>query len=136
MNNTNLKSVLLVDDDPTTNILNKHFLKKLIPSLEVNTVVNGYRALDYIEAHINEIESGAFLLILDIEMPIMDGWQFLQAFDILFRQEEKEKVIIAVLTANGSEEVVYKALSHARVKECLHKPLSDINFRKVIENLF
>jgi len=69
-------------------------------------------------------------------MPIMDGWQFLQAFDILFREEEKEKIIIAVLTANGTEEVVYRALSHPQVKECLHKPLSDINFRKVIENLF
>jgi CheY-like chemotaxis protein len=136
MNSTKLKWVLLVDDDGTTNMLNKLFLKKLIPDLEIDSVTDGHRALDFIEANINDIEMGSFLLILDIEMPIMDGWQFLHAFDILFRKEEKEKIVIAVLTANGSEEVTYKALANTRVKECLHKPLSDINFRSIIQTYF
>jgi CheY-like chemotaxis protein len=136
MNSTRLKWVLLVDDDGTTNMLNKLFLKKLIPDLEIDTVTDGHRALDFIEANINDIDKGSFLLILDIEMPVMDGWQFLHAFDILFRTEEKEKIVIAVLTANGSEEVTYKALTNPRVKECLHKPLSDINFRSIIQSYF
>ncbi|MCM4166400.1 Autoinducer 1 sensor kinase/phosphatase LuxN [Arenibacter antarcticus] len=136
MNYTKLKSVLLVDDDGITNMLNQLFLKKLIPNLDINTVIDGHRALDFIEAQINEIESGSFLLILDVEMPMMNGWQFLQAFDILFRQEEKEKIIIAILTANGTEELTYKALSYPQVKGCLHKPSSDINFRKVIKTFF
>ena len=100
MNSTRLKWVLLVDDDGTTNMLNKLFLKKLIPDLEIDTVTDGHRALDFIEANINDIDQGSFLLILDIEMPIMNGWQFLEAFDILFRKEEKEKIVIAVLRIN------------------------------------
>ena len=136
MNSTRLKWVLLVDDDGTTNMLNKLFLKKLIPDLEIDTVTDGHRALDFIEKNINNIDQGSFLLILDIEMPVMDGWQFLDAFNILFRKEEKEKIVIAVLTANGSEELNYKALSNPRVKECLQKPLSDINFRSIIKSYF
>ncbi|RTE52090.1 response regulator [Arenibacter aquaticus] len=136
MNSIKLERVLLVDDDGTTNMLNRLFLKKLIPDLEIDTVMDGHRALDFIEANIDDIEKGSFLVILDIEMPIMNGWQFLEAFNILFRQEEKEKIIIAVLTANACEEVTYKALSNPRVKECLHKPLSDINFRKIIQTYF
>ncbi|HUH47920.1 MAG TPA: response regulator [Arenibacter sp.] len=136
MNPTKLKWVLLVDDDETSNMLNKLFLKRLIPDLTLDTVIDGYRAIDFIEANINEIVGGSFLMILDIEMPKMNGWQFLQAFNILFTQEEKEKIIIAVLTANGSEEVTYRALSHPQVRECLDKPLSDINFRKIIQTYF
>lgn len=136
MNSTRLKRVLLVDDDGTTNMLNKLFLKKLIPDLDIDAVTDGHRALDFIEANINEIDQGSFLLILDIEMPIMNGWQFLEAFDILFRKEEKEKIVITVLTANNSEEVTYRALSYPQVKECLHKPLSDINFRSIIQTYF
>ncbi|SMG26429.1 response regulator [Arenibacter troitsensis] len=136
MNSTRLKWVLLVDDDGTTNMLNKLFLKKLIPDLDIDTVTDGHRALDFIEANINDIEQGSFLLILDIEMPIMNGWQFLEAFDILFRKEEKEKIVIAVLTANSCEEVTYRALANPRVKECLQKPLSDINFRSIIQTYF
>lgn len=136
MNDTRLKWVLLVDDDDTSNMLNKLFLKKLIPDLVIDTIIDGYRALDFIEANIKEIRGKSFLLILDIEMPKMDGWQFLQAFDILFTKEEKDKIIIIVLTANSSEEVTYRALSHPQVRECLHKPLSDINFRKIIRTYF
>src|SRR5690554_6788644 len=131
MNYTKLKWVLLVDDDGTSNMLNKLFLKNLIPDLAIDTVTYGYRAIDFIEANIKEIEEGSFLLILDIEMPKMDGWQFLQAFDILFAQEERNNIIIVVLTASGSEEITYRALAHSQVKECLDKPLSDINFRKI-----
>jgi|SRR5690606_5600660 len=136
MNNTGLKWVLLVDDDGTSNMLNKLFIKRLIPDLVIDTVIDGYRALDFIEANIKEIIGKSFLLILDIEMPKMDGWQFLQAFNILFTTEEKEKITIVVLTANGSEEVTYRALSHPQVKECLYKPLSDINFRNIIQTYF
>ncbi|MCM4152329.1 response regulator [Arenibacter sp. N53] len=136
MNSTRLKWVLLVDDDGTTNMLNKLFLKKLIPDLEIDSVTDGHRALDYIEKNISDIDQGSFLLILDIEMPVMNGWQFLEAFNILFREEEKEKIVIAVLTANGCEEVTYRALSNPQVKECLHKPLSDINFRSIIQSYF
>lgn len=136
MNNTKLKRVLLVDDDDTSNMLSKLFLKKIIPDLDIDTVIDGYRAIDFIEANIKEIEGGGFLVILDIEMPKMNGWQFLQAFEILFTKEEKNKVIIAVLTANHSEEITYKALSHPQVKECLGKPLSDIGFREIIRTYF
>lgn len=136
MNYSRLKWVLLVDDDETSNMLNRLFLKKLIPDLAIDAVIDGYRAIDFIEANIKEIEAESFLLILDIEMPKMNGWQFLQAFNILFTQEEKEKIIIAVLTANSSEEVTYRALSNPQVKECLSKPLSDINFKSIIETYF
>lgn len=136
MNDTKLKWVLLVDDDDTSNMLNKLFIKKLVPDLVIDTVIDGFRALDFIEANIKEIKGKSFLLILDIEMPNMDGWQFLQAFDILFTKEEKEKIIIAVLTADGSEEVTYRALSHPQVRDCLYKPLSDSSFKKIIKTYF
>ena len=88
MNNTGLKGVLLVDDDGSSNMINKLFIEGLSPDLVIDTVIDGYRALDVIEGNINEIIGKAFLLMLDIEMPKMDGWQFLQAINILFTTDE------------------------------------------------
>ena len=122
--------VMLVDDSPVIRGLLTRWLEA-DPAIElVGSAANGQAALNSLDRIDPEI------IVLDIEMPVMDGWQFLEAFNILFRQEEKEKIVIAVLTANGCEEVTYKALSNPQVKECLHKPLSDINFRSIIQSYF
>lgn len=133
---TNLKWVLLVDDDGTTNMLNTLFLKRVVPDVKIDTAVNGHRALDFLDSHMDEIEPGTFLLVLDIEMPLMNGWEFLEAYNILFKREEREKIALTVLTARPSEEVKYRALSNANVRDCLYKPLSDINFKKIIKTFF
>ncbi|WP_339704826.1 response regulator [uncultured Kriegella sp.] len=136
MVNSNLKWVLLVDDDGTTNMLNTLFLKRVLPDVKIDTAINGHRALDFLDSHIDEIEPGTFLLVLDIEMPLMDGWEFLEAYNILFKKEEREKIALTVLTARPSEEVKYRALSNNNVCDCLYKPLSDINFKKIVKNFF
>lgn len=136
MQHTNLKWVLLVDDDETTNMLNRLFIKKVDPNLKIDAVTNGYRALDFLDANIDRIQSGTFLLVLDIEMPTMNGWEFLEAYEILFKKADRNKISVSLLTANPSEELRQRALRNVNIKEYLHKPLSDINFRKIIKTYF
>ncbi|WP_343486250.1 response regulator [Allomuricauda sp. d1] len=131
-----LNSVLMVDDDETTIFLNKIFLQNLTPELEVNTADNGEEALDFLRAHLDDPGFGNCLLVLDIEMPIMDGWQFLEAYEKEFSDAQKEKVLLAVLSIHSTDEVKKRALKYASVKECLLKPLSDDQFRKVINRHF
>lgn len=136
MQHTSLKWVLLVDDDETTNMLNRLFIKKVVPDIRIDAVTNGHRALDFLDAHIDRIEPGTFLLVLDIEMPLMNGWAFLEAYEILFKKVDRSKISISVLTANPSEELRNRALSNTNIQDCLHKPLSDINFRKIVKAYF
>lgn len=136
MTTTLLNSVLMVDDDETTIFLNKIFLENLTPDLEVNTAENGEEALDFLRAHLDDPGFGNCLLVLDIEMPIMNGWEFLEVYEKEFTAEQKEKIVLAVLSVHSSDEVKKKAKNYNSVKECLSKPLSDEQFRKVIDKYF
>jgi CheY-like chemotaxis protein len=68
--------VLCVDDDPDDQILVKETIKELNPSLEVASALNGVEALQYLDGAKERGELPS-LVILDINMPLMDGKQTL-----------------------------------------------------------
>ncbi len=78
-----LNTILLIDDDFTTNYLHK----KIISKSEIDSVIevanNGKEGIDKLLALNETIKDSTTLVLifLDLNMPIMDGWQFLETFD-------------------------------------------------------
>ncbi len=136
MENTQLKSILIVDDDETTILLNKVFLENIAPGIEINTAENGEEALDFLRVHLDDPGFDNCLLVLDIEMPIMNGWQFLEVYEKEFSSKQKRKILLAVLSVHSSEETKKRAYEYSSVKECLLKPLSDNQFKMIIDKYF
>ncbi|MEM9000824.1 MAG: response regulator [Bacteroidota bacterium] len=136
MRHLEIQSVLMVDDDETTIFLNKIFLDNLAPELEVNTAENGAEALDFLRAHLDDPMFGKCLVILDIEMPVMNGWDFLEVFEREFTATQKDKVFLTLLTIHSDDQVRQKASKFASVKEYLAKPLSDEQFEKLMNRHF
>lgn len=130
-----LKSVLLVDDDETTNFLNRFFVKQLDNNLAVHTVNNGKEAIEFLET-VSQDENMPCLLILDTNMPIMNGWEFLDCFGRKFDEGFKKKVVVVMLTALDTEETTAMALSNPNVTDTAQKPLSDLKFRVLINKYF
>lgn len=130
-----LKSVLLVDDDDTTNFLNRFFVKQLDSGLTVNTANNGKEAIDFLETTSDE-DFMPCLLILDTNMPAMNGWEFLDAFDKKFDEGFKEKIVVVMLTALDTEETTALALANPNVRDTAQKPLSDLKFKALIKKYF
>ncbi|MEM7486429.1 MAG: response regulator [Bacteroidota bacterium] len=130
-----LKSVLLVDDDETTNFLNKFFIRQLDNDLTVNTVTNGQEAIEFLETVPYEKHMPC-LLILDTNMPIMNGWEFLDVYEKKFDEKFKKNVVIVMLTALDTEEVAKMALSNPNVRDTAQKPLSDLKFRVLFNKYF
>jgi CheY-like chemotaxis protein len=129
-----LQSILLVDDDETTNFLNKFFVKQLDPELEVEIATNGREALDYLKGLGDDHPGG--MIVLDTNMPIVNGWEFLDTFQASFREETHSKWTIIMLTALNSEEATARAMSHPLVNDTAQKPLSDLKFRALINKHF
>ncbi|WP_350288518.1 response regulator [uncultured Croceitalea sp.] len=124
-------TILLVDDDDTTNLLNKFFAESIDSSIDVVTATNGKEALSFLED--NDIEAiGPCLIILDVLMPIMDGWEFLEEFKNRFDAKYKEQVTISILTGLDSERISKKAKNHPLVHNTIQKPLSDGMFKELI----
>lgn len=127
--------MLLVDDDETTNFLNKFFLKQLDSGLRIETLGNGREAIDFIEANCKNGLLPA-LVILDTNMPVMNGWDFLDTLENEFDKAIKDELTVVMLTALETEEAVGKALAHPCVADTAQKPLSDLKFRVIMNKHF
>lgn len=130
-----LKSVLLVDDDDTTNFLNKFFIKQVDPTVEVNVVLNGKEAIEFLALN-GKDDLLPCMLILDTNMPEMDGWDFLKRYSEKFDANFKKNVTIVMLTSLDVENAVKRAMADPNVSDTAQKPLSDLKFRALINKHF
>ncbi len=75
-----LNSIGVIDDDPITVFGIKKMLNALNVSEDIRTYANGKLAIDDIKQMIEDKQPVPEVIFLDINMPIMDGWQFLEEF--------------------------------------------------------
>lgn len=127
--------VLLVDDDRPTNYLNQRILKLSNPESQVISVLNGYEALEYLR----KVEKGEVikpeLIFLDINMPAMNGWEFLDEYEKL--DHSLTGVIkIFILSTSSNELDIDKGLTHEFVLDFIKKPLSKDVLTDVINKHF
>lgn len=123
-----LDSILFIDDDPITLMLCKMVIKKASFSNEIATSKNGEEALQYFNT-LKQIDSnGEFkkqpqLIFLDLNMPVMGGWEFLESFSTSdYADYNKTKVII--LSSTIDPEDLEKSKKYPMVLDFLSKPIS------------
>jgi CheY-like chemotaxis protein len=135
-----IKSVLLVDDDEASIFLNKIFIRKLGLDAKVYSALNGREALDFLDEISITLKGddsfGPCLLILDINMPILDGWGFLDAYNHRYSEEIKDNIIVVMITVSEDERDLIRASNNPMIKEYLQKPLSDEQLLMIMERYF
>lgn len=115
---------MLVDDDEATNFLHKMVLKKSGICDEIHTALNGKEALDYVLAKGKyESRTKPNIIFLDINMPVMDGWEFIESFKSLDDNIKKD-IMIAMLTTSFNPDDRIKAEAIPEITIIRNKPLS------------
>lgn len=117
-NNAAPLEILIVDDDKVVALLHKNQLRA--SHIEPSPVIcsNGKDALDYLSR--NDHPGKSFLVLLDLNMPVIDGWQFLKR---LKRNPPKAKVFVAVITSSINQKDYLKAQTYSSVIHFCKKPL-------------
>ena len=121
-----MKKIVLIDDDATTNYLNKIVVErsKLVDKLFVFD--SAREALSFFEANEQDVQGS--LILLDINMPIMNGWEFLKSYGKSNNPGENKVVL---LTSSIDPADKSKAESNPFVVDYKSKPLSN----KLLEEL-
>ena len=130
-----LDTILFVDDDPITLMLCKKVISKAAFSNQIITAQNGEEAINLFHTLLNNAEKTVpDLIFLDLNMPIMGGWEFLAEFSKpTFEQFHDIKVI--VLSSTIDPEDLEKIKEFPMVMDFLPKPISLSTLNKVAEAL-
>jgi response regulator of citrate/malate metabolism len=125
--------ILLVDDDKVTNFINRRVINKIGNFNKVEVALNGQQALEIIEKECSEGMDSPDVILLDINMPVKTGFDFLDQYkNSKYPSADKSK-IIAVTTSSHQKD--YEALRQYGIYDVIQKPLTEEKIRGVIERI-
>ncbi len=127
-----LKTLMLVDDDEIIVYLTKRIIAQTNLVELTNVFGNGKDAIDYLKENSNNPDLFPEIIFLDLFMPIMDGWEFLEEY-IKIKPKTSTPTTIYVITSSVSEEDIIKAKSYSVVTDYIIKPTTKENFIAILE---
>lgn len=121
---TKRKNVLVVDDDPVFKLIARKLFERTGDFFEVTFAENGLEAIELlrttIEGKMNPLPD---IILLDIEMPIMNGWGFMEEF-VKLPVEDTRDISVYTVSSSIAQEDKNKTASYPQIKAYITKPLT------------
>lgn len=131
-NKGKLKRVLVIDDDDEYNFLTEDTFQDTDLDCQLTFKLWAQEALDYLE---EDPKNFPDLILLDINMPIMNGWEFLEEYENR-GYHLKYPTIIAMISSSIYYEDKEKASTYAKVEEYVEKPISEKDIYAIRDKYF
>ena len=126
-----LSCILLIDDDFDDNVFHRIVIGKTGIAESIDEANDGVEALEHLKARATPPE----LIFLDINMPRMNGWEFLEEYSHL-DATQKAKTIIVMLTTSANPDELKKAKEIEEVSGFKTKPLSREMLTEIMQQFF
>lgn len=128
-----IQNLYLVDDDDIYVFLTRKMIEETQIAQHINVFNNGQDVLDYLK----NLEDKSLLpdmILLDLFMPVMDGWEFLEEFAML-KPKLGKKITIYVTSSSISPHDMQRAKSISEVTDYVIKPINKERFIELINDI-
>jgi CheY-like chemotaxis protein len=127
-------TVMLIDDNEIDNLINQKIIEASNICKNILTHSSGKSALEFLR-NIEQLKDTSStvlpeLIFLDIDMPLMDGFQFLEEFDKL-GDVIKASCKVIMLTSSINPQDMGKARKYTYVRQYINKPLTQDSLKKL-----
>lgn len=125
-------NIFLVDDDHIYQFTAKKTLESMGVGKEVSVFQDGETALRFIKDHISETELLPDIIFLDINMPVMDGWQFVEEYQKL---QPGKKIALYMVSSSVDEADVKRSRNYGAIDDYIIKPVGRTRFEELLSTI-
>lgn len=129
-----LNRILLVDDDEATNAYNKAMVIAAEVAKDVTISDSGRKALEFLKSEKDGEHPQPAIIFLDINMPGMDGWEFLDEYNQLLNGQKADVVVVMLTTSLDPDDKLKAA--ELGTKGFLRKPLTPERVQEIVKANF
>jgi CheY-like chemotaxis protein len=130
-----LSALSIIDDDEIFHLIMKRTMAKVYPVQFIFDFFDGHEAIEYFKEKKENLIDLPQLILLDIQMPYMDGWQFMDAF-IKIKFSNLYHPPVYIVTSSINEKDIQKAASYERINGYKIKPVTMKDFKEIISAWF
>jgi len=124
--------VLIIDDDEINNFIASKIIIKSSPSTKISTCMNGKQGISFLNNCLKNPTNFPDIIFLDINMPEINGWEFLDWYEKNMLPILNKKIIINIISSSVYNNDELKSKSYYFVNKFVSKPLCI----ETIKNLF
>ena len=129
-----IKKVALVDDDEIFVFLTSKTIENTHLVDIIKVFGNGLDAINFLKDNLDNPESLPEIIFLDLSMPVMDGWQFLEEF-VKMNPKLGRKIVIYICSSSISPDDIKKAKAISAVSDYIIKPISKEKLVEILKEI-
>lgn len=128
------KRIYVIDDDEIFQFMIKKNLKLIDKNIKIESFPDGEKAVTALSQKFADSEKFPDIIFLDINMPVMDGWEFLESYKNIKSNFPKDVVIYIISSSKNLEDLI-KAKEFTDLSGYIVKPITNSQLKKVVQGV-
>ncbi len=131
----NIPHILMIDDDEINNFIAKKLIAKIPFTAKITVFMNGNDGLAFLKTGINNETELPDIIFLDLNMPIMNGWEFLDLFQSDILPFTNKKLLINIISSSVYSNDILKAETYNFINKFVSKPLTVDKIKEMLHEV-